>query len=843
MKKWDWYYRLEEYVTMISSSQTKFIARVFSPYALLLWVLMATQATKAKSVTSIPVANASKSEASIVVGETAGDLSRYAATELQKYLRVLSGVQVQILNESQVSSRPPRESLILIGGPDTNKAVRTAAQARFVEFGGLKPEGFVIKTGLLKSHPTVIVGGNDDASNLYGVYDLIEHLGVTFQLTGDIIPPKADILVIPALDLRKEPAFPRRGFLLQSGGFINLSVFSYPDYVKFLDQMAKMKCNYLQFWWFSYEPWLKYSYKGEPMWMGDVSTKDSGYFTWARSGGGSHTTDDVSIGKEQFKGRRLAPQEFQTVQSPEEAFTVAGDLLRKVIRHARERGIKVWPAVELASLPPNLARYCERVGELPFHPIFGTFVHPLDPVNREIQVNRFKALLETYPEAEGYFFVFAEMYPELNNEKHHAFFVEQRPAFHELRDLRWPWMIDIEQGSDRVVDSNIGFTDLFKFLMTKRDEIAPKVKMGMLGIGRGYTLPLLDKMLPKDVPFTDMESSGVWTPAGVPMEDFGGMGERERTLEPRVDDDINMMGMQFSVKQYSAKDRIFVDGVKYGMSGFAGQLNRARGTETNSRFLAEAAWAPQMTAEEFYKNYSTRLFGERAGADMYNAYMALEENEAWLGYYNYDYSTMNCCGALEEVSRAYEYSRQDNPFDGPAGAGWQAFISKSPDVISRFEGSIRLLNKALESMRAAMPNVAPQGKYELGYMINRTESYRDYIQSLNTIRQAYLDFDQAFKNRTQVPYEQFVANLEKSLGGFDLANEQVQAATRHYADIMDHPSDLGVLYHLNARAVLGFDLARRWMRNVVNFHQGKSYLDHVPFERLFSPDLHIGTTR
>jgi hypothetical protein len=366
--------------------------------------------------------------------------------------------------------------------------------------------------------------------------------------------------------------------------------------------------------------------------------------------------------------------------------------------------------------------------------------------------------------------------------------------------------------------------------------------MGMLGIGRGYALPLLDKMLPKDVPFTDMESSGVWTPAGVPMEDFGGMGERERTLEPRVDDDTNMMGMQFSVKQYSAKDRIFVDGVKYGMSGFAGQLNRARGTETNSRFLAEAAWAPQMTAEEFYKNFSTRLFGERAGADMYNAYMALEENEAWLGYYNYDYSTMNCCGALEEVSRAYEYSRQDNPFDGPAGAGWQAFISKSPDVITRFEGSIRLLNKALESMRAAMPNVAPQGKYELGYMINRTESYRDYIQSLNTIRQAYLDFDLAFKNRTQVPYEQFVANLEKSLRGFDLANEQVQAATKHYAEIMDHPSDLGVLYHLNARAVLGFDLAGQWMRNIVNFHKGKSYLDHVPFERLFSPDLHIATT-
>ena len=789
---------------------------------------------------SSPIAEEGKSQAAIIVGENPGELSRLAARELQKYLRTLSGAEIPIVRDAQISSLPARQTLILVGDPRSNHAVRQAAQANRVSFEGLKPEGFVIKTGRLKDHPVVVVGGNDDASCLYASYDLVERLGVTFLLTGDIVPPPNGNLVIPSLDLRKEPAFARRGFLLQDGGYENLTMFSFQDYTRLIDQMAKMKCNYLQFWWFSFEPWLKYSYKGESMWMGDVSTKESGYLTWAHEGFGSRTTEDVSIGKQWFKGRRVAPPEMQQVETPDQAFEVAQGLLQKIIRYARSRGIKVWPAVELASLPPNLARYAERVGELPFHPIFGTFVHPLDPVNREIQTNRLKALIETYPEAEGYFFVFAEMYPELNNEKHRAFFTQQRPLFHELRALRVPW-IDwgAAGGDDRLVDSNIGFTDLFKFLMTKRDEMAPKVKMGVMGIGRGYTLPLLDKMLPKDVPLTDMESSGVWTPAGVPMQYFGGMGERERTLEPRVDDDINMMGMQFSVRQYAAKDRIFSDGVKYGLTGHAGQLNRARGTETNSRFLAEAAWAPDLTTEEFYRNYSKRLFGDAAAADMYAAYMALEENEAYLGYYNFGYSTMNCCGALEEVRRAYEYSRQDNPYDGPAGKGWEGFIVKSSDVIHRFEGSIRLLNKALDRMRAARPSVAPQGKYELGYMINRTEAYRDYIQSLITIRRAYISFDQAFRTRTQIPRDQFVSSLEKSMDQFNLANQQVRAATQHYAEIIDHPSDLGVLYHLNARAVLGFDLAGQWMRNVVNFQEGKPYLNHVAFERLFSPDLHI----
>src|SRR2546430_8364757 len=41
---------------------------------------------------------------------------------------------------------------------------------------------------------------------------------------------------------------------------------------------------------------------------------------------------------------------------------------------------------------------------------------------------------------------------------------------------------------------------------------------------------------------------------------------------------------------------------------------------------------------------------------------------------------------------------------------------------------------------------------------------------------------------------------------FSVSSRQVQAATRKYAEFMDHPSDLGVLYHLNARAILGFDL-------------------------------------
>ena len=65
-------------------------------------------------------------------------------------------------------------------------------------------------------------------------------------------------------------------------------------------------------------------------------------------------------------------------------------------------------------------------------------------------------------------------------------------------------------------------------------------------------------------------------------------------------------------------------------------------------------------------------------------------------------------------------------------------------------------------------------------MINRTESYRDYIASLVTLRKAFLAFDKAFQDRPQLSHDQFVAALTRALDECAEANRQVQAVTREY---------------------------------------------------------------
>jgi hypothetical protein len=803
----------------------------------------------AASGSVVPVAGGGKAQAVIVLGEATGEGAKFAATELQKDLKALSGAEFQIVTDGQAASQSPQQAWILIGGPDQNRLVKRAVDTGLTGFSGLKTDGFVLNTYRLDKRAVVVAGGNDEASTMYAVFELLAQLGVTFRLTGDIVPPVQLSLSIPALNMRKEPAILQRGFLVEASHHPSITMLSYQDWSHLFDQMAKMKYNYLEFWWFAYQPWLKYSYRGENKLIGDVSTKSSGYLNTMYEGFGSRTTDDITIGKQWYPGKRLAPPELQNVETPEEAFSAAADLLRRIIHYANSRHVNVWLVDELAALPPNLARNTERIGDLPFNGIYGTFVDPLDPVGREIQVSRLKALLDTYPEAEGYLLNLPEVYFPLNSRRDLDFFAQpqQLTLFQQLRSWMLPWDTRWVRSRDEMVNSSLAYFDLVKYLLAKRDEIAPKAKLGLMTVGRGYVMPLFDKLLPKDVPFSTFDTGGpcgYGTGAGMPMGYFS-LGQRVAVDTPYLDDDCDILGLQFNVWVYTQRDRIFSDGIKNGLKGVAPWMAQPRGTEANSTFLAEADWNPQLTSEEFYKDYSTRLFGAEAESDMYQAFMTLEKNKAYLteGQVEDYPTTMPCCGPLSAVNVAYRYSLQENPFDGPKGSQWQAFVANAPVEIGVFEHSIALLEQALESLRAAEPKVAPQGKHELAYLASRSLAYRDDMRAQITERQAFLAFDRAFRERSALSHAEFTRNLEASLQQFTAAQQQARIAATDYAQIIDHTSDLEALYHLNVDTMLGFDLVCQWMQTILNFHEGKLYTEHVPFERIFTGDVRIASYR
>ena len=322
--------------------------------------------------------------------------------ELQRYLRLLSGAEFPIVSAPQAGTGVR----ILVGTPDGHEGIATAQQKKLVSFAGLKKDGFILQQIELEGRPAIVVGGNDDAAVMYAVYDLIERMGVVFQITGDIIPEQKPDLVLPDLHVRMEPVLKYRGLHVRP--FV-LPWMGIEDFRKLLDQHAKMKCNYFEFYWYCGAPWIEYSYKGEKQLIGDVQPKESGYLTW-RANTATFVASDVEIGREHFPGKRVCAAEFQDCETQEEAYRAARHLLKQVIAYAHQKKIQIrLGAGDCPIGPPNLGRLAKY--NLPMY--HGTLVSPGDPAAVEIWTAILKSMIETYPEADGYWLWLSEGYYDM----------------------------------------------------------------------------------------------------------------------------------------------------------------------------------------------------------------------------------------------------------------------------------------------------------------------------------------------------------------------------------------------------------------------------------------------
>ena len=93
---------------------------------------------------------------------------------------------------------------------------------------------------------TLVIAGSDEVGCLYGVYGLLEdYYDVGFYLGGDVLPDKKRPLRLPEVDERKKPAVAIRGFLPWTNFPQSATSYSWQDWKFILDQMAKMRMNFL----------------------------------------------------------------------------------------------------------------------------------------------------------------------------------------------------------------------------------------------------------------------------------------------------------------------------------------------------------------------------------------------------------------------------------------------------------------------------------------------------------------------------------------------------------------------------------------------------------------------
>lgn len=144
------------------------------------------------------LAEFSRSDYRIVVGQAASPSTRYAAEELQSFFAQMTGAKLPIVGDDV----PLAEQEIILGENRHLHALELQ-----IPFERLGPEGYVIRT----VGPRLVIAGGALRGNLYGVYGLLDdHLGCRWFAPGVSRIPKYERLALPQLDEQRIPVLEYR---------------------------------------------------------------------------------------------------------------------------------------------------------------------------------------------------------------------------------------------------------------------------------------------------------------------------------------------------------------------------------------------------------------------------------------------------------------------------------------------------------------------------------------------------------------------------------------------------------------------------------------------------------
>ncbi len=774
----------------------------------------------------------------VVTENDPGPIVDYAARELTKYLGLLCGATVGTI-AADAWTHDPAAKPVAIGRVERHPMLAQMTLPPTAS-AGLGPEGFVLGGSDYHGLNSWFVAAKTEVAVLYGAYALLEQAGATFLISGDLLPEADPELSLPRDVQVREPSFERRGFLLPYPLNVQESIWGLADYVRLIDQMAKLRLNYLNLNFTAADPTLEYSFRGETSLIGDINSWETGYMA-PRCFFESGRTDQVKVGKEHFTARPyIAPPELQGIRAPDQAHRKVAALFKAVFAHAAQRGVRIGFAMDPTEIPTNFARFMRRVDRsLAWHHFAGTHVDFTDPLFEEHTRAWLSALFETYPDAVDLYFWNAEGY--LDYPEHRELVARYRPRFSEAKKVfEERWMTTSQYVSTKtgqaIIDADIVQMEATLRVIAIAQKLRPGFTVGFGFLFRGYVLGSVDRIVAKNFPFMDFQSSGVTPIKGdVYAEYFAGMGERKRYIIPRMDDDGSMFGMPFYLRQYQ-RDGLFQKARQAGVTGFVAQMFRGRGSEHHVQFLAQGTWDPALEPEGFYHRFAEAVFGPKAAPAMEQAFALLEDSEESLGWRSMkSFHFSGGCSEFEVLGA--ELLAQDDPYDGPdnpehlsrrAKCRYLAIDSRVPSgeyvagKIELYRKSTALLSEALSRMQSAQVAVSFKGRPHLDYLVSKTEAYKAHLEMVALAAEGIAAYADAFalRPRNEDSLSEALLGAERLLNA---AQQKARQAAGSFARKIDHPSDLGILFLANVYNIEKADRLADLFHRVATYHQGGRY--------------------
>jgi hypothetical protein len=525
-----------------------------------------------------------------------------AAKEIRRYIYMRTGQLWPVMSNQKFALAKEFHSLpatVIVGtySSDLMTEYRKAL--------GAKPEKetYIARTIVRQGKKIILLSGESAQDVLYAAYSFIELLGVRFYLDGDHY---SDIqlpdMQMPRIDDRRKPIFKLRGINPFHDFAEGPDWWSEDHYKAVLEQLGKMKMNFIGLHTYVQKPNMKFS---EPtVWYGlpeDISTdgtvnraytSPSYYNTYRRlRGSNTRLTGSYFGGASQMFETDIYGVDFLNDLYPYlyeedpkyalEVYNRTGKMLNTTFRYARDLGIKtcVGSEVDTTHFPYKLKERLRNEGK---------FIYAPEVVDK-LYEGIFTRIMRSYP-----------------------------------IDYYWIWQPEGDRRYGKDVD------DEFKIAAARMKELKAPFQLATCGWSMGPIKDpaYFDRVLPKDIIMSNIQMAYGRKPL---EEQYREVKGREKWAIPWLEDDCGLLESQLFVGRMK---RDAFNARTYGADGLIGLHWRTRHVGPTISALAKASWDQSGWGDtliagdnkpaviDFYRDWAKYAFGEEVAEQSARIYTA-----------------------------------------------------------------------------------------------------------------------------------------------------------------------------------------------------------------------------
>ena len=507
--------------------------------------------------------------ADIIVSLKASKTELYAAGELERYMFQLTG------KCSRQSCKLPDKGVAIVLDPEIASDLRGKVDHRKTGEQGYRLTA--VKNGNLHC---LAISANSPAGTLYGVYGLLERLGMGFYAGGDTYPDLPTTAEIPInLDVVESPEFKMRGNMLHYNFLCGPTTWGLDDYKFYFGQLARMRCNILLMHWYDGEPGAAYEVDGE--YLAGGGTPNSLTKHWGAKA--ALRTSEFSFGTGSYYDEEIfsspmgedMPDLMTEIKRSEKVFSDA-------VSYARVMAVNVAAGFEAPrgdpTVPLEQSTFKARVKQF---------------ILRNPQITHFALWQHESGGCVG-------SEAPLPGSTASALMEKQRPVFAFL-------------GNEQRVWEAIRFGAFAQIALEVLNEIAPHLPLVLVGWGGDLWMQFADyclaydKMFPAKVIFTCHDNIDASMGPNV-SSPWGSLPpERERWAMPWVEGDIEACDIRHP--NVESLGSLAPDALKKGCQGLLTLQWRTRDVEEETGFIARYAWDTTLTPGKFYRDFARHAFG------------------------------------------------------------------------------------------------------------------------------------------------------------------------------------------------------------------------------------------